>query len=166
MSNTAVFYGSDTGNTEAAAKQIAEKLQADIFDVAGNPKDKLAEYKNLVLGTSTMGLGDLQDDWAGFIQELDEIDLTGKTVALFGLGDSDMYPDSFVDGMGEIYNTIKGKGCKIVGQVSTGSYEFDASTAVVDGEFAGLPLDEDNQGDLTDERIDAWVEKIKADFSE
>ena len=92
MSNTVILYGSDTGNTEEAAKKIASKLQVDIFDVARNPKDKLAEYKNLILGTSTMGLGDLQDDWASFISELEKTDLTGKTIALFGLGDADMYP--------------------------------------------------------------------------
>ncbi|PIF05675.1 MAG: flavodoxin [Draconibacterium sp.] len=164
MSKIAILYGSDTGNTEAVAKQIAAKLEADIFDVAGNPKDKLTEYKNLILGTSTMGLGDLQDDWAMFIQELDRVDLTGKTIALFGLGDAEMYPDSFVDGMGEIYDTLKDKECKIVGQTDTDDYEFDASTAVVNGKFVGLPLDEDNQSDLTNERIETWVEKIKNEF--
>ncbi|QGY47603.1 flavodoxin [Maribellus comscasis] len=164
MSNKAIFYGSDTGNTEAAAKQIAAKLQADIFDVASNPKDKLAEYKNLILGTSTMGIGDLQDDWASFLSDVENADLNGKAIALFGLGDADMYPDSFVDGMGEIYNTVKAKGCKIVGQVDTDGYEFDASTAVVDGKFVGLPLDEDNQSDLTNERIEVWVEKIRNEF--
>lgn len=161
MTSTAVFYGSDTGNTEAVAKQIAAKLQADIYDVATNPKDKLAAYQNLILGTSTMGLGDLQDDWAGFISELEQADLAGKTIALFGLGDAEMYTDTFVDGMGEIYNAIKDKGCKLVGQVAADDYEFDTSTAVIDGSFVGLPLDEDNQSDLTDDRLGAWIESLK-----
>ncbi len=161
MSNTAIFYGSDTGNTEAAAKKIAAKLEADIFDVANTQADKLTEYDNLILGTSTMGIGDLQDDWADFISELENADLNGKNIALFGLGDADMYPDSFVDGMGEIYNAVKNKGCKIVGQVDTDGYEFGESTAVVDGKFVGLPLDEDNDSDLTDDRIEMWVEKIR-----
>ncbi len=165
MTSTAVFYGSDTGNTEAVAKKIAKQLNADIYDVAGKPSDKLAAYDNLILGTSTMGLGDLQDDWGTFISELENADLSGKTVALFGLGDAEMYTDSFVDGMGEIYNSIKDKGCKIVGQVAAGNYEFDASTAVVDGNFVGLPLDEDNQSDLTDERLGAWIESIKGELT-
>jgi len=164
MTSTAVFYGSDTGNTEAVAKQIAEKLQADIYDVSTNPKDKLGAYKNLILGTSTMGLGDLQDDWASFISELEQADLSEKTVALFGLGDAEMYTDTFVDGMGEIYNSIKDKGCKIVGQVAASNYEFDDSSAVVDGSFVGLPLDEDNQSDLTEERLGAWIESIKGEL--
>lgn len=164
MSKTAVFYGSDTGNTESAAKRIAQKLQVDIFDVGSKPATQLDNYTNLILGTSTMGLGDLQDDWAGFISELERADLNGKTIALFGLGDADMYPDTFVDGMGEIYNAIKDKGCRIVGQVDTAGYEFDASIAVVEGKFVGLPLDNDNQNGLTDERINAWLEKIKTEF--
>ncbi|WP_321290610.1 flavodoxin [uncultured Sunxiuqinia sp.] len=165
MSNTVILYGSDTGNTEAAAKKIASRLEADIFDVANTQANKLTEYDNLILGTSTMGLGDLQDDWASFISELEKTDLTDKTIALFGLGDADMYPDSFVDGMGEIYNTVKDKGCKIVGKVETDGYEFDESFAVVDGVFIGLPLDEDNQSDLTDERIESWVKKIRNEFN-
>ncbi|MFV0266686.1 MAG: flavodoxin [Draconibacterium sp.] len=164
MSKTAVFYGSDTGNTESAAKRMAQKLQVDIFDVGSKPATQLDNYTNLILGTSTMGLGDLQDDWAGFISELERADLNGKTIALFGLGDADMYPDTFVDGMGEIYNAIKDKGCRIVGQVDTAGYEFDASIAVVEGKFVGLPLDNDNQNGLTDERINAWLEKIKTEF--
>ena len=67
--------------------------------------------------------------------------------------------------MGEIYNTIKDKGCKIVGKVETDGYEFDASTAVVDGEFIGLPLDEDNQSDLTDKRIETWLAQIKNELN-
>ncbi len=165
MINIAVLYGSSTGNTESVAKQIAEKIHADIFDVAGNPADKLIKYNNIILGTSTLGIGDLQDDWEDFLPVLAEADLTGKTIALFGLGDGEMYSDSFVDGMGIIYEAIKDKGCKIVGQVDTAGYVFDESGAVVNGKFAGLPLDMDNQDDLTDERIDKWVEQIKNEFS-
>lgn len=97
MSKTAVFYGSDTGNTESAAKRMAQKLQVDIFDVGSKPATQLDNYTNLILGTSTMGLGDLQDDWAGFISELERADLNGKTIALFGLGDADMYPDTLIN---------------------------------------------------------------------
>jgi len=164
MSNTAVFYGSSTGNTETNAKTIAEKLGADVFDVADSPVDALSSHQNLVLGTSTWGIGDLQDDWEAFISSVEGADLSGKTVAIFGCGDSGSYPDSFVDGIAKIYNAVKDKGCKLVGAVDTESYEYDASEAEVDGQFIGLPLDEENQGDMTDERIDAWVEKIKAEF--
>ena len=165
MKDTAVLYGSTTGNTEIVAKIIAKELDAAIFDVTSQPVSEIHKYQNFVLGTSTLGIGDLQDDWDVFLPAFAKADLKGKTIALFGLGDADIYPDSFVDGMGIIYEAIKNKGCTIVGQVDTDCYEFDASNAVVDGKFVGLPLDEDNQSDLTDERIKAWIEQIKAEFS-
>lgn len=164
MQNIAIFYGSDTGNTEDVAKQLAQKLQAETFDVAKKPADKLSEYTNLIFGTSTMGLGDLQDDWDEFLGTVEKTDLSGKVIALFGLGDADMYPDTFLDGVGTIYNVLKNKGCKIIGQVATDAYDFDESTAVVDNKFVGLPLDQDNEDDLTETRIDNWVAQIQNEF--
>ncbi|MBN2788047.1 MAG: flavodoxin [Paludibacteraceae bacterium] len=161
MNTTAVFYGSTTGNTETIAKQIAGKLNADIYNVADNPIDKIAEYQNLILGTSTWGLGDLQDDWDSFLPKLAKTDLTGKTIALFGLGDSSSYPDTFVDGMGAIFDAIKSKACTIVKVINTTDYNFSDSKAIVDGYFVGLPLDEDNESNLTNNRIDNWIEEIK-----
>lgn len=164
MSKVAIFYGSTTGNTETAAKQLAEKLGADVFDVANGPADKLAEYNNLIFGTSTWGVGDLQDDWETFISDVEGADLNGKVVAIFGYGDGMTYGDSFVDGIGTIYEAVKDKGCKVVGAIDTDGYDYDDSTAEIDGKFVGLPLDEENQCDLTDDRIDAWVEQLKPEF--
>ena len=165
MNKTAIFYGSSTGNTASAAKQIAKMLDADIFDVADNPIDQLEKYKNLVFGASTLGIGDLQDDWENFIPKLLKADLSGKVIALFGLGDADAYPDTFVDGIGTIYQAIQNKGCKIVGFVDTTEYDYEASTAEIDGKFVGLPLDEDNENDLTNERLEKWIERLKNEFS-
>ncbi len=164
MSKIAVFFGSSTGNTEDAANSIAEKLGAEVFNVADNPESELSEYDNLIFGSSTWGIGDLQDDWEEFISTLEGADLNGKVVAIFGFGDSESYPDSFVDAIGTIYETVKDKGCKLTGQTDPSSYTYDSSNAEVDGKFVGLPLDEENQGDLTEERIDAWLEQIKKDF--
>ena len=52
-------------------------------------------------------------------------------------------------------------GGKLIGKWSTEGYEFDESLGCVDGEFLGLAIDYDNQDDLTEERIEAWVEQIK-----
>ena len=164
MSNTAVFYGSTTGNTETAATAIADKLGAETFDVSESPAAELANFDNLIFGTSTWGIGDLQDDWEGFISDVESADLNGKKVAIFGCGDGSMYADSFVDAIGKIYSAVKDKGCTVVGFVSPDDYDYDYSEAVVDGQFVGLPLDEENQGDLTDARIEAWVEKLKSEF--
>ncbi|MFV0366027.1 MAG: flavodoxin [Mangrovibacterium sp.] len=164
MSKVGIFFGSDTGNTESIAKRIAAKVEGDVFNVADAPSAALAEYDNLIFGSSTMGLGDLQDDWDDFLASVKDADLSGKVVSIFGLGDADSYPDTFVDGVGTIYEVVKDKGCKIVGSVSTDGYDFDESTAVVDGSFVGLPLDEDNQDDQTEARLDAWIAKITPEF--
>lgn len=52
----------------------------------------------------------------------------------------------------------------LVGEVSTDGYTFEASDAVVDG-IVGLALDNDNQEDQTESRIDAWIEQIKPYFA-
>ncbi len=164
MSKIAIFYGSSTGNTENVSKTIAKKLNADLYNVADNPIDKILEYDNLIFGSSTWGIGDLQGDWEGFLPELAKANLSGKTVAIFGLGDSCSYGESFVDAIGLIYEAIENKGCKIVGKVDALKYNFDTSKAIEDGFFVGLPLDEDNESNLTSERIDKWIEELSKHF--
>lgn len=164
MIKTAIIYGSTTGNTENVANQLAELLNADVFDASTKPTEALNKYDNLILGTSTWGAGDLQDDWEDFIEELKNTNLKGKTVALFGLGDACSNGDTFVGGMAQLYDTVKDLNCKIVGSVDIESYEFEESDAVVDGKFIGLALDEENQGDLSEERINKWVEQISKEL--
>lgn len=165
MKDTAIFFGSSTGNTENASSKIAESLQADIFNVADNPVNEIPKYKNLIFGASTWGIGDLQDDWETFISELEKADLNGKVVTIFGLGDADAYPDTFVDAMGTIYKVIQNKGCKLIGMVDVSEYNFDDSTAIENGKFVGLPLDDDNESNLTDQRIEKWVDQLKKELS-
>ena len=62
--------------------------------------------------------------------------------------------------MGQLYNAIKDN-AEIVGSVSTEGYTFDDSEAVVDGQFVGLAIDDDNEFDQTDSRVDAWVNDLK-----
>jgi len=163
MKKSAIFYGSSTGNTQTVAEAINAQLnnQAELINVENSSSAEIEKYDVLFLGTSTWGLGDLQDDWEGFIADLKTADLSGKKVALFGLGDADAYPDTFVDGMGTIYNTITDKGCDIIGMVSVDEYSYDASTAEVDNQFVGLAIDEDNESDKTDERVSKWIEDLR-----
>jgi flavodoxin I len=165
MGKTAIIYGSTTGNTENAANQLSGLLNADVFDVSSNPSDALNQYDNLILGTSTWGAGDLQDDWEDFISEIELAKLNGKVVAIFGFGDGCSNPDTFVSGMGALYEAVKDNGCKLVGSVDTEGYDFEESAAVIDGKFIGLALDEENQGDLTEERINNWVSQIKSELN-
>ena len=162
MKKTVIIYGSSTGTCQSIAETIAKKLGvADILDVAKVTAAQVAEYDNLILGTSTWGAGDMQDDWYGGIKEIKDADLHGKTVALFGCGDSQSYSDTYCDGMGEIYRELQSTGCKILEGVSTDGYTYDDSTAVINGRFVGLAIDDVNESDLTESRIDAWIKSIK-----
>ena len=67
-------------------------------------------------------------------------------------------------GIGELYDGIKSSGAKFVGAVSIDGYTFDDSAAVVDGAFVGLALDDVNEDDKTDDRIDAWVAQISPEL--
>ena len=140
MDKVHVIYGSTTGMTEAVAAKIANSLGAQVFNV--NAADAAAfDAELLVLGSSTWGVGDLQDDWAA---KLDEVkgNFAGKKVAVFGLGDSQGFADSFCVAAETIANAAKDAGATLVGDV--------------------LKLDDTNESDQTDGKIAAWVETIKA----
>lgn len=167
MQNIGIFYGSSTGNTESVAQLIQAELGEDIatvIDVANAKSDDIGKYENLIFGTSTWGIGDLQDDFEDFLSELSAADMEGCKVALFGLGDQYSYPDSFVDSIGEVYELLKDKNCEVIGDTSIEGYEYDASNAEKDGRFIGLILDEDNQSEMTEERVKLWVDQIKEQF--
>ena len=160
MKKTIVVYGSSTGTCEGIANEIASKLGTEAISVSDLSADVVAENENLILGTSTWGAGEVQDDWYDGIKVLKGSNLSGKTVALFGCGDCESYSDTFVGGIGELYQGIKASGASFVGAVSTDGYSFDDSEAVVDGMFVGLPLDDVNEDDKTDTRIDTWIADI------
>ncbi len=165
MSKKGLFYGSSSGNTQGAAETIAQGLgisKSDMFDVAKAKPEQLLGYDVLILGSSTWGLGDLQDDWEGF--GLEKLDLSGKKVAVFGTGDSSSYCDTFCDAVGILAEAAEKAGATLIGTgVDTSDYSFDISRADSGNGFCGLPLDEDNESDKTQERINKWVEQLKAE---
>lgn len=168
MKKTGIFYGSTTGTTESVARLIAEKLGVspeDVHDVSKLDTALAESYEALILGTSTWGGGELQDDWYDGIKVLKGMDLSGKTVALFGCGDSESYADTFCDGMGILFNDLRDSGCRFIGAVSDADYTYCSSAAVTDGCFVGLAIDETNEGDKTEERITAWTEMLKAELA-
>ncbi len=165
MGKIAILYGSSGGNTEMVAKSIADLFdgEADLYNVEDVRLDDIKPYKYLILGASTTGIGDLQDDWDSFLPSFAKADLSDKTVAIFALGDSASYSSSFAEAMIVIYDAISDK-TNIVGSVADEGYTYDDTMSIVDGRFVGLPIDEDNDYDKTDERIEAWVEELKKIF--
>ena len=165
MKKICVVYGSTTGTTETVANMVAEKLgiaSSDVYEVSGISADTIAGYDVLVLGTSTWGDGELQDDWYDGINVVKEADLNGKVVALFGCGDSESYCDTFCDGMGVLYQELQGTGCTFAEGVAASDYSYSSSISVVDDKFVGLAIDDMNESDKTEDRVSAWVESLKA----
>lgn len=161
MSKTIVVYGSTTGTCESIAQTLGDQLGAEVINVSDLTANQLAEADNIVLGTSTWGAGELQDDWYDGVNVVKSANLSGKRVALFGCGDSASYSDTFCGGMKELYDAAVAAGATVVGAVPTDGYTFDDSDAVVDGQFVGLALDDVNEDDKTSERISAWLPALR-----
>ncbi len=163
MEKIGIFYGSTTGRTQEIAEAVAEKLgNCDLIDVSNASKDDLAKYSNLILASSTYGDGDLQSDWEDFAGNLSTDDFSGKIVAILGLGDQDGYSDTFCDSIGLLAELAKN--ATIIGHTKNENYDFSESKAVSGDEFLGLAIDDDNQSDLTAERVEKWVNDIKGKF--
>ena len=122
-------------------------------------------YDTLILGTPAYGEGQLPglstgnatESWEEFLPTLAGQDFSGKNVAIYGLGNQKSYPAEFVDAMFYLYEQFKKCGATIIGEWATEGYNFQASKAVVDGYFAGLALDQENQKDLTPARLETWL---------
>ena len=141
---TAIFFASSTGNSEEIASKISSKLDdIEVFDLAGTKIEKINNYDKIILGGSTWGDGELNDDWEDAWVDFCKLDLSNKTIALFGLGDQESYSDEFCSALGIIYEQINSMGAKVIGFTSTQGYYHDASKAQVEDKFVGLILDED-----------------------
>jgi flavodoxin I len=167
MAKIGLFYGSTTGKTEMVVESIQKEFGenlVDIHNIADVDESDFEEYTNLIIACPTWNIGELQSDWDGFYSDLDNIDFSGKKVAYFGTGDQIGYADNFQDAMGILEEKISELGGITVGYWSTDGYDFTESKAVRNGKFVGLAIDEDNQSDLTDERVKAWVAQLKQEF--
>lgn len=140
MAKTLIVYGSTTGNTEMVAETILEHLEdhdVTLQDVADTNPEELNDYENLVLGSSTWDDGLLQQDFRDFVEGLD-LDLSGKKLAIFGLGDSN-YPEfcTAPEILEETFTNLGGE------------------TIVPHLRIDGFPDEEENE-----QKIEAWAEKL------
>jgi len=164
-----LFYGSSTCYTEMAGEKIRDRIGADrvdIFNIADTPVITAQFYNYLIFGIPTWDYGELQEDWEEIWPELDDLNLNGKKVAVYGLGDQVGYPEWFLDAMGYLHNKLIERGAQVCGYWPAAGYEFENSQALrEDGEhFVGLALDEENEFDKSAERIARWCEQILAEF--
>lgn len=164
-----LFFGSDEGNTEKVAYRIQQRLGedvVDVMDIADVTQVDFINYDRIILGIPTWDFGQIQSDWEEFWDDIGAVDFSGKTVALFGLGDQFGYGDYFLDAMGMLHDVIIQSGPEIIGHWPTDGYEFDASKAEIPGagKFVGLALDEDQQEQMSAERLNRWCAQIHAEF--
>jgi flavodoxin I len=171
MAKLGLFYGTDTGNTERVAKRIKELLEAklgegsvDLLEIYKKKKEDMAKYDNLILGMPTWYDGELQGDWEEYISEMQQIDFSGKKVAFFGLGDQYGYASYFCDALGVFAEIVEKNKGTLIGFMSVTGFEHDFSKAQRGDKFVGLCLDTDNQDDLTEQRIQQWVEQVYSEF--
>lgn len=172
MKKIALIYWPKKGNTEEAAYRIYKRFDEemmDIFTITGIHAEDFARYDAFIIGGSTTGADNWEEAhktrWADFFTRLDEADIKGKPFALFGLGDQILYPYHFVDGMRGIKEQFEDRGAVHKGLWPVEGYEFRESDSVENGMFFGLALDLDHQKEMTEERIDRWVEQIRKEFS-
>ncbi|MCK5780269.1 MAG: flavodoxin [Psychrilyobacter sp.] len=165
MKKIGLFYGTTGGRTTGVVDEFEFNLreEAEIFNVE-NGIAKLTEFENLILVTPSYGFGELEAHWEEVIEEFKTLDFTGKIVGLVGLGSQTTFGESFVGALEVLYNIVLKKGGKIIGLTSTDGYNFEECEAIVDNKFMGLVLDEENQDDMTADRIFDWLEEIKKEF--
>ncbi len=172
MNKIAIFFGPLDGAVHRVAKKIKDAIGEEkvvMVPVKDANVEDLVKYDKIIFGISTVGKETWHSqynnvDWAGFLHEVPKTRYEGKTLAIFGLGDHVTYSSTFVDHIGLLAKELINNGASLVGQVAADDYDFDSSTAVVDDKFLGLPVDEDFEPELTDERVENWVELLRPHF--
>ena len=176
--NIAIFYGSTTCYTEMTAEKLKVLLESDpalpegssvsLHNIKQQPLQHMQDYDVLILGISTGDFGELQEDWEAHWDDIAGVNLDGKIVAIYGMGDQIGYTEWFVDAMGMLSDAIADQNCQRIGIWSADGYQFEKSKALTpDGEwFVGLALDEENQYDQTDSRLLQWSAQLLAEIAE
>lgn len=167
MKKIGLFYGASTKKTASVAKKVLDAFEKDKIELVPLEKawkKEFESYDQLIVGASTWFDGELPDYWDEMIPELSTMNMKGKKVAIFGLGNQVEYPDNFVDGIGILAEVFESAGAELVGYTSKEGYTFNHSRAVRGEKFAGLVLDLENEPDKTDQRIQDWVKMLQKDF--
>ncbi|MBI1255840.1 MAG: flavodoxin [Chloroflexi bacterium] len=170
MAKIGLFYGSSTGNTEYVAYEIKAEFDkkdpslVDIFNIGASTPEQMLKYDLLIFGIPTWNTGQLQDDWEIFLPKLAGNDMTGKKVAIFGLGDQNGYGFNFLDAVGMLADQVMEQGAQLWGLWSNKNYEFEDSKARAEEFFLGVGMDQEGQADATPGRVKEWVAQTIIDF--
>lgn len=167
MKKIGLFYSFNSHKTKLVAEKIIEKF-GDVQIVPVNAEtvteEEFLSFDSLILGVPTWFDGELPNYWDEFVPALEDLDLTGRKIAIYGLADQKGYPENFGDAVGLMADLVRKCGAEVVGETSTNGYSFESSKALQNGKFIGLILDQENQARLTPERLDMWIEELKKSF--
>lgn len=165
MSKIGVFYSFNSHKTKKIGEKVIELLgsgNAEAVNAETVNEEQFLHYDLLVLGVPTWFDGELPNYWDEFVPAIEDLDLTGKTVAIYGLADQVGYPENFGDAVGLMAKLLTSRGATLIGETSPEGYTFESSRALVNGQFLGLILDQENQARMTEKRLEKWVEQIKS----
>lgn len=168
MSKTAIIYSFNTLKTGKIANQIVEAFgenQPEKINAEELSEAQFSSFDRLIMGVPTWFDGELPNYWDEFVPALEDLDLKGKRIALFGLGDQKGYAENFLDGVGVMAEILEEQGATLVGLTSIEGYTFEQSRAVRDKQFLGLAIDYENQGSMNKQRVAAWVDQLKGEFA-
>lgn len=166
MKKIGLFYAAKAEKTAVVAENIRKELgkDVDVIPIEDAWQNDFVAYDCLIVGASTWFDGELPTYWDELVPELQTLDLRGKQVAVFGLGDQAKYPDNFADGVGILADVFESDGAVLVGFTPLDGYTFTQSKALRDGKWSGLLIDVENQNNLTDRRIKEWCRQLKKEF--
>lgn len=168
MKKTAIIYSFNSNKTAKAAEKIIEVFGKDKIQPLNAEtvtEKEFLSFDNLILGVPTWFDGELPNYWDEFVPALKDMDMKGKTIAIFGLGDQVGYPENFADGVGVLGRLLRDRGARLAGYTSRENYEFEASAAIEDGKFMGLVLDQENQARFSKSRIENWVRGLEKELN-
>ena len=168
MEKIALFYSFNSKKTAKIAGIVHNALSGEDVQRINIDEVKIEDFlafDNLIVGVPTWFDGELPNYWDEILPALDDLELNGKKVALFGLGDQKNYPENFCDAVGILGEFFEGKGAKIIGHTSPEGYSFESSKALKENILTGLLLDQENQSKLSDERILKWTKQLEHEFS-
>ena len=164
--NFTIIYASATGNTENIAERLHELIpHSELKNL--DKVDSIREFESaeaLICCIPTWNTGSSEKrsgtTWDKHLDTISAMDFSNIFVAIVGLGDSAAFSKYFCDAMEELFTSFLKAGATMIGQVPVDDYIFDDSKSVIDGRFCGLPIDEDNESERTEERLSQWAAQI------
>lgn len=168
MKKIALIYSFHSKKSAIVAEKIFnefDKKDIDKINTEDITEEVFSRYDNFILSVPTWFDGELPNYWDEFVPALEDMNLKGKTIAIFGNGNQRDYPENFVDGIGLLGNLLESIGAKLIGETSTEGYSFESSRAVRNNKFMGLAIDQDTQAKLTKDRVKNWVLAVKEKFN-